>query len=292
MVLMCFAVACWYKSYFLDIGWRDTFVEKSVIVSMIRTPKCTCWYRDFCCFYGRTRHSALYFRLAKSSFVPTFHCSPCSMGLSQSQSTLHEPTSNDASLPVKSAMRRSRSTNANRNLLHIHNADSSDSATLATSATSSSTDHRSSCCSETSIASNGGSYANTGGCGKKGSNGYISPQWGWYVSTTPPTPEMYHNNRYKHQSSSVVANHTRGSSDKGTTEFNLRNHPSAMLTFSQGRKRHAGGSDIPLTTTLDVAKLSLHDSRMDESHRLAFQPAFSKNVKGMGNNMGWPSVPL
>jgi len=29
------------------------------------------------------------------------------------------------------------------------------------------------------------------GGGIKSSNGYISPQWGWYVSTTPPQAEMY-----------------------------------------------------------------------------------------------------
>ena len=23
-------------------------------------------------------------------------------------------------------------------------------------------------------------------------NGVDSPQWGWYINTTPPTPEMYH----------------------------------------------------------------------------------------------------
>ena len=31
----------------------------------------------------------------------------------------------------------------------------------------------------------------------KTSNGYISPQWGWYISTTPPTPEKYAANRIK-----------------------------------------------------------------------------------------------
>ena len=25
-----------------------------------------------------------------------------------------------------------------------------------------------------------------------GGNGYVSPQWGWYISTTPPTPEKYY----------------------------------------------------------------------------------------------------
>lgn len=25
-------------------------------------------------------------------------------------------------------------------------------------------------------------------------DGYVSPQWGWYINTTPPTPDMYHRN--------------------------------------------------------------------------------------------------
>lgn len=25
-----------------------------------------------------------------------------------------------------------------------------------------------------------------------GPGGYHSPEWGWYINTTPPTPEMYH----------------------------------------------------------------------------------------------------
>lgn len=28
--------------------------------------------------------------------------------------------------------------------------------------------------------------------GPAGPAGYHSPEWGWYINTTPPTPEMYH----------------------------------------------------------------------------------------------------
>jgi hypothetical protein len=28
-----------------------------------------------------------------------------------------------------------------------------------------------------------------------GTGGYESPQWGWYINTTPPSPEMYHSSR-------------------------------------------------------------------------------------------------
>jgi hypothetical protein len=38
----------------------------------------------------------------------------------------------------------------------------------------------------------GGFVSNPGSAKKQG---YISPQWGWYISTTPPTPEQYGANR-------------------------------------------------------------------------------------------------
>ncbi len=38
------------------------------------------------------------------------------------------------------------------------------------------------------------------------SNGYISPQWGWYISTTPPTPE-YHNTAGLHNNKGQVLSH-------------------------------------------------------------------------------------
>jgi len=38
----------------------------------------------------------------------------------------------------------------------------------------------------------GGGIMKTGNVALSGGNGYISPQWGWYISTTPPTPEKYH----------------------------------------------------------------------------------------------------
>ena len=28
-----------------------------------------------------------------------------------------------------------------------------------------------------------------------GTNGYESPQWGWYINTTPPSPEMFYSSR-------------------------------------------------------------------------------------------------
>mmetsp|Transcript_29267 Transcript_29267/g.86666 ORF Transcript_29267/g.86666 Transcript_29267/m.86666 type:complete len:135 (-) Transcript_29267:383-787(-) len=44
------------------------------------------------------------------------------------------------------------------------------------------------------IPSGGGMSAQKGSRplgGSSTSNGHVSPQWGWYISTTPPTPEHY-----------------------------------------------------------------------------------------------------
>jgi len=38
----------------------------------------------------------------------------------------------------------------------------------------------------------GGGIMKTGNVALSGGNGYISPQWGWYISTTPPTTPKHH----------------------------------------------------------------------------------------------------
>jgi len=44
------------------------------------------------------------------------------------------------------------------------------------------------------IMPSGGGIIKTGNIAINGGNGYISPQWGWYISTTPPSPEKYYSN--------------------------------------------------------------------------------------------------
>ena len=55
-----------------------------------------------------------------------------------------------------------------------------------------------------------------GAAGNDG-NGIESPQWGWYINTTPPTPEMYHSrSSLKHTAKSDHSAASAASSDTAT----------------------------------------------------------------------------
>lgn len=89
---------------------------------------------------------------------------------------------------------------------------------------------------------------------KLGSNGSeMSPQWGWYINTTPPTPELYHNRpasqslsslatTSKHQLKSDNASVTSGTSD-GTS---CQNQVFQNLQNSSKTKRMGGWTSIPI----------------------------------------------
>ncbi|KAL3912480.1 MAG: hypothetical protein SGILL_006866 [Bacillariaceae sp.] len=94
------------------------------------------------------------------------------------------------------------------------------------------------------------SFSHGGGA----SPGYVSPEWGWYINTTPPTPEMYHS-----QSS-----------------FG----PSSKLT----RTDASGAPTFPFASQNAAAKTS----SAKPHHNQVFQNLQSN----MTQNMGWTSVPI
>ena len=54
------------------------------------------------------------------------------------------------------------------------------------------------------------SHGSSVGAPGAGAGGIESPQWGWYINTTPPTPEMFH-------SRSSLNKHSGGSDQSSTT---------------------------------------------------------------------------
>ena len=99
------------------------------------------------------------------------------------------------------------------------------------------------------------SFSHSGG----GSPGYVSPEWGWYINTTPPTPEMYHS-----QSSF-------GASSKLT-----RTDASAAPNFPFASQ------------TVAAAQTSGKSISAKPHHNQVFQ-----NLQNnMTQNMGWTSVPI
>jgi hypothetical protein len=100
------------------------------------------------------------------------------------QSNVHEPspyhsaTSTTAPKSVKSAFKRTRSVQAE--------ADRMEPA-----------QDRTRYIPKMNRADNNGLIMPTRPFGPDATNGVDSPQWGWYINTTPPTPEMYHSHSSK-----------------------------------------------------------------------------------------------
>ena len=104
-------------------------------------------------------------------------------------------------------------------------------------------------------------------------NNNISPQYGWYISMTPPTPPHYHI-----PSSSSSSQH-------------------AIPAPSLQHPQHNGSKFYPQNTK------SVHIlQRNNDNHQtirtaakttVASKPVFKRSLKGIPNNTyGWPSVPM
>ena len=141
-------------------------------------------------------------------------------------------------------------------------------------------------------------------------NGYISPQYGWYVNITPPTPEMYFS-RTPTQG---------GNADDKPSPFMLpqsyqhyqqfqyqqQYHPSPI---PEGRTPLASPDGTPASPSLDGSKdgpqehplanvTQGRDQNSSTAMRKSLKPTFTKNRKGMGMVLAgnphhvWPTVPF
>lgn len=158
--------------------------------------------------------------------------------------TLHEPQPDIR--PVKSVMKKSKSIySKHKNIVNAQDLDStnknisSEQQYIPSGITS----------------SGGGIVMPSGGGMKTSSSGgaHVSPQWGWYISTTPPTPEKYPN---------------------------TKNTPSKVRsTFKE--------TDI----SLELQNTSITDDSKRTLEPPA--PVFTKGVKGVGRtHMEWSGIPL
>jgi len=94
--------------------------------------------------------------------------------------------------------------------------------------------------------------------GGKASGPYISPQWGWYISTTPPTPE-YHSSAGKdsllsHQmnmnnpaQSSYYGNNFKQQQQWNPTTAPIQESPKPVPVFTKGTPNYSSGwPTVPL----------------------------------------------
>lgn len=101
-------------------------------------------------------------------------------------------------------------------------------------------------------------------------NGYISPQYGWYVSTTPPTPEHFS------QSKSVTKSSSR---QQESPPFPTNFSTSTQKQTKVGTTRGNGHTRCPIP----------NNKKMGPKRLITKRPVFTK---GVPNSMGWPSVPM
>jgi hypothetical protein len=188
---------------------------------------------------------------------------PSLMGQSQGSLNGLEPgsvssisgTSSDdgrgSSMPIKSAIRRSGSLEPGTNELY------------ATSSCIPSGMHRQS----------GGLIMPTrpGGVPGVQYNGKVSPQWGWYISTTPPSPEKFY---------------TRPLGKKAKKAMQQPINELSPLPDESQNIMHI--SDMKMTDSGAPLR------EISQRNAVQHPPVFKKGMKGLSENgtMGWPSVPL
>jgi hypothetical protein len=97
--------------------------------------------------------------------------------------------------------------------------------------------------------------------------GYISPQWGWYITTTPPTPEYYAAGSQRHP----VLSHQMNTNNAHLANQVTPTHHGNLYTNNVGKNDW-----VPSTsTTIEEASP---------------KPLFTKGP--LKYSSGWPTVPL
>jgi hypothetical protein len=90
-----------------------------------------------------------------------------------------------------------------------------------------------------------------GSGGPSTAGGIESPQWGWYINTTPPTPDMYHSgSRSLHKKQDSSANASQASSVTVASESSTAtsHQPNRIFQEMQDKRKGAsmGWASVPL----------------------------------------------
>lgn len=113
-------------------------------------------------------------------------------------------------------------------------------------------------------------------------NGYISPQYGWYISMTPPTPPHYHDSSSSSSSATRAKNGQPQQQPQQQQQHIFKQHPHHQQILPPLQMIHNDGKKPILTTQVVVPQ-----------PQLPTRPVFTRSLKGIPNNTsGWPSVPL
>ena len=127
-----------------------------------------------------------------------------------------------------------------------------------------------------------------------GANGYISPQYGWYISMTPPTPPQFHD------SSNSEANKNReGHQQKQYNtlqqqyQFHNTNGTNGFRTQNQQLLPPLQQQLLPPLQQQFQQNNNNMERHSDQVGTMKTRPVFTRSLKGVPNDTsGWPSVPL
>lgn len=158
------------------------------------------------------------------------------------QSSTHEPKPAEEQ-PVRSALSRSRSVRSHANAFELKS--QSDPKYLPSNAhrpTSSLLKHTT---TMPYTAQNLGVEPFSSGTG-----GYESPQWGWYINTTPPSPEMYYSSRTTKSRKPDLsdASDTSSGGSSTATAMTCHSQPNPVFRCLQDKHKTApmGWPSVPL----------------------------------------------
>ena len=109
--------------------------------------------------------------------------------------------------------------------------------------------------------------------------GHISPQYGFYVNITPPTPDFFQN--------------PHAPASPGYMQFHHKRAPSPIPEGERCEGRFVGGSSVPRPK--NRSSHERHQSYPASVQSSSMKPTFNKNMKGIDmllSECSWPSVPL
>eukprot|EP00581_Thalassiosira_minuscula_P008574 CAMPEP_0183706006 /NCGR_PEP_ID=MMETSP0737-20130205/2933_1 /TAXON_ID=385413 /ORGANISM="Thalassiosira miniscula, Strain CCMP1093" /LENGTH=677 /DNA_ID=CAMNT_0025933287 /DNA_START=56 /DNA_END=2089 /DNA_ORIENTATION=+ len=137
-------------------------------------------------------------------------------------------------------------------------------------------------------------------------NGYISPQYGFYVNITPPTPELYATRNPHKSGDKPPKPGAIQQQQQSYQQFQYQSKYQAPSTIPEGSpdgtpqnipQRFVGRSSVPRPSSKRATEE--RDQLMSSSRQTSLKPTFTKNKKGMGMLLAenphhgvWPTVPF
>jgi hypothetical protein len=88
-----------------------------------------------------------------------------------------------------------------------------------------------------------------------GAGGVDSPQWGWYITTTPPTPEMYYSRPQKSRKPSSTSETSETSTSTDTSSSGVGPNPIFQNLREKNKATPVGWSGVPLWWSLFAMRL-------------------------------------